>query len=75
MSIFKYDVNRYGGLAKKKQMAYEMSAAKLVGKTLDSSSFGLDEKTFNQLLCELKSVLSGTYSTIDDTFQALKKLA
>jgi hypothetical protein len=75
MSIFKYDVNRYGGLAKKKQMAYEMSAAKLVGKTLDPSSFGLDEKTFNQLMCELKSVLSGTYSTLDDTFQALKKLA
>jgi hypothetical protein len=75
MSIFKYDVNRYGGLAKKKQMAYEMNAAKLVGQTLDASSFGLDEKSFNQVMCELKSVLSGTYSTLDDAFKSLKQLA
>lgn len=74
MSIFKYDVNRYGGLAKKKQMSYEMSAAKLVGKTLDPASFGLDEKTFNQILCDMKSILSGTSISISDTFKTLKAL-
>jgi hypothetical protein len=74
MSIFKYDVNRYGGLAKQKQMAYEMNAAKLVGKTLDPSSFGLDEKTFNQILCDMKSILSGTSTSFSDTFKSLKAL-
>jgi len=74
MSIFKYDINRYGGLAKKKQMAYEMSAAKLVGKKLDPASFGLDEKTFNQILCDLKSVLSGTSYDLSNTIKNLKAL-
>lgn len=74
MSIFKYDVNRYGGLAKKKQMGYEMNAAKLVGQQLDPSSFGLDDKTFNQILCDLKSVLAGTTYNLSDTFKSLKGL-
>ncbi len=56
-SIFKYDPNLYGGLAKKKAMAYEMNAARLVGAPLDPSQFGMDEQSFNQVLCDLKSVL------------------
>ncbi len=56
-SIFKYDVNAYDGLAKKKRMAYEINAARLVGKKLDPALYGLDDKSFNQILCDLKSVL------------------
>ncbi len=74
-SIFKYDVNRYGGLAKKKQMAYEMSCAKLVGKTLDASSFGLDAKTFDDILCELRGIVSGTSrGSFGDVLTSLKGL-
>ncbi len=54
---WQYSASAYDGLAKKKMMAYEMNAAKLVGKTLDPSIFGMDSKTFNQVICELKSVL------------------
>ena len=71
---FKYDVNRYGGLAKKKQMAYEINAGKLVGKTLDPSSFGLEDKKFNEILCELKSVLAGTSSGFQQVMDGLKTL-
>ena len=75
MSIFKYDVNRYGGLAKKKQMAYEINAAKAVGKTLDPSMFGLDEKKLNDILCELKTILAGTgRGTLKEVFDSLKAL-
>ena len=74
ISIFKYDVNRYGGLAKKKQMAYEINAGKLVGKTLDPSSFGLEDKKFNEILCELKSVLAGTSSGFQQVMDGLKTL-
>lgn len=74
-SIFKYDINRYGGLAKKKQMAYEMSCAKLVGKTLDPSSFGLDAKTFDSILCELRGIVSGTSrGSFGDVLTSLKGL-
>lgn len=56
---WKYNAGTYDGLAKKKQMAFEMNAAKLVGVQLDPSVFGMDSKTFNQVICELKSVLIG----------------
>jgi hypothetical protein len=76
ISIFKYDVNRYGGLAKKKQMAYEMNAAKEVGKTIDMSSMGLDETTLKTVLTELKSVVSDEpRGTLKDVLQSLKNLA
>jgi len=54
---WQYYESAYDGLAKKKRMAYEINAAKLVGKDLDPSIFGLDSKTFNQVICELKYVL------------------
>jgi hypothetical protein len=71
-SIFKYDVNRYGGLAKKKQIAYEISAAKLVGKRLDPSDFDMEPKTFEEVLSEVKSYLLGESNTFDDALSMLK---
>jgi len=74
LSIFKYDVNRYGGLAKKKQIAYEMLCAKAVGKTLDASAFDLPEATFNDVMCELKSVVTGSHGgSFGEVLDALKK--
>lgn len=71
---WQYYESAYDGLAKKKAMAYEMNAAKLVGKTLDPSQFGLDSKTFNQVLCELKSVLlTSEKGSIQDVMDAVKK--
>lgn len=76
ISIFKYDVNRYGGLAKKKQLAYEMNAGKLIGKTIDSASLGFDETTLKQVLTELKSVVpDGPPGSLKDVLQSLKNLA
>jgi hypothetical protein len=75
ISIFKYDINRYGGLAKKKQMAYEMQCAKLVGKELDASSFGMTPQSFDEILCELKTIVTGTSrGSFQDVVQALGKL-
>lgn len=75
LSIFKYDVNRYGGLAKKKQIAFEMSCANLVGKAVDASAFDLPEATFNEMMCELKSVLTGSHSgSFGEVLDALKKV-
>ena len=73
-SIFKYDINRYGGLAKKKQLAYEINAAKQVGKTIDATMFSMDEKTFEEYLNEMKSVLVGPRGTFSDVVESLKKL-
>lgn len=73
-SIFKYDINRYGGLAKKKQLAYEINAAKQVGKTIDAKMFSMDEKTFEEYLNEMKSVLVGPRGTFSEVVESLKKL-
>ncbi len=84
MSIFKYDVNRYGGLAKKKQLAYEMTAAGLVGKTIDSKTFGevisniqssmTGNETFDDLLSSIKSITNEQQSTFQNAVDNLKKL-
>lgn len=73
-SIFKYDRNRYGGLAQKKQMAYEISAGKLVGKQLSPSDFDMEPKTFEEVLSEVKSYLLGQSNTFDDALKMLKNL-
>jgi hypothetical protein len=74
LSIFKYDVNRYGGLAKKKQMAYELGCANAVGKTLDASAFDLPESTFDEMMCELKAVVTGSHGgSFGEVLDALKK--
>jgi hypothetical protein len=73
--LYKYDPNMYNGLAKKKQIAYEKSAAELVGKTVDGSMFGLDAKSFDDLICELKSVLLDVpQNKFMDVITALKKI-
>jgi hypothetical protein len=59
MIPWQYNASAYDGLAKKKQMAFELNAAKLVGVQLDPSVFGIDSQTLNQIICELKSVLIG----------------
>lgn len=73
-SIFKYDMNRYGGLAQKKRLAYEINAAKQVGKTIDAKMFSMDESTFQERLNEMKSVLVGPRGTFSDVLESLKKL-
>lgn len=75
ISIFKYDYNRYGNLAQKKQLAYEATAAKMVGKELDASSVGMDEATFAQIVAEIQSVLAGvSRGSFQETIDGVKKL-
>ncbi|NBO60975.1 MAG: hypothetical protein EBU82_08400 [Flavobacteriia bacterium] len=73
--LYKYNVDAYDGLAKKKQMAYEIQAADLVGSVLDPSTYGLEETTFNQLVCDLKSatlgVKKGSFQDVIDSLKAL----
>lgn len=73
--VFYYDPTMYNGLAMKKRIEYEKSAAELVGKTVDGSAFGLDAKTFDDIICELKSVLLDVpQNKFTDVINALKKL-
>lgn len=75
LSVFKYDVNRYGGLAKKRQIAYEMQSASLVGKDLDAAAVGLTPQSFDEILCDLKSIVTGSSrGTLKDVVDALGKL-
>ena len=73
--LFKYNVEAYGGLVTKKRLAYEMSAAELVGGTVDASTFGLTGETFDQLVCDLKSaalgIKKGTFQDVVDSLKAL----
>lgn len=73
--LFKYNVEAYGGLVTKKRLAYEMSAAELVGATVDASSFSLSGETFDQLVCDLKSaalgIKKGTFKDVVDSLKAL----
>lgn len=75
LSILHYDANLYGGLAMKKRIAYEAKAAEAVGKKLDSSMFDLDDKTFDQIVCDLKSATLGIQkTTFTDVIDSLKGL-
>jgi hypothetical protein len=73
--LYKYNVDAYDGLAKKKQMAYEIQAADLVGSVLDPSTYGMEETTFNQVVCDLKSatlgVKKGSFQDVIDSLKAL----
>lgn len=71
----RYDGNLYGGLAKKKKIAYEALCAKQVGQTLDPSSLGVTQESLDSLLCEMKSILAGSYDKqLKDLLEDLKKL-
>jgi len=75
LSIVHYDANLYGGLAEKKKIAYEVAAAEAVGKHLDASMFGLDNATFESMVCNLKSAALGFQkSTLRDALDSLKAL-
>lgn len=75
LRLFYFDTNDYGELPKKKRIAYEMAAAAAVGKTLDGSALGLDDVTFENMVCELKSAMLGIEKTnFQDVLQALKGL-
>jgi hypothetical protein len=75
MRLVYYDANDYGGLPDKKRVAYEMAAADAVGKILDASMLGLDNVTFESMMCELKSAMLGIQKTnFQDVVQALKGL-
>ena len=75
LRLFHFDTNDYGELPKKKRIAYEMAAAAAVGKTLDPSALGLDNVTFDAMVCELKSAMLGIEKTnFEDVVKALKGL-
>lgn len=73
--LYKYNMDSYDGLALKKKIAYEVEAADLIGGSVDPSSFGLADTTFNQLVCDLKSaalgVKKGTFQDVIDSLKAL----